>query len=106
MARDGKFGTFSGVFTPSVLTILGVIMYLRLPWVVGNAGLYVGLGVILAAHVVSIATGLSVSSIATDKKVGGGGPYYIISRSFGLPIGGAIGMALFLGLWLARKVFA
>ena len=105
MARDGKFGTFSGVFTPSVLTILGVIMYLRLPWVVGNAGLYVGLGVILAAHVVSIATGLSVSSIATDKKVGGGGPYYIISRSFGLPIGGAIGMALFLGLSFSASLY-
>ena len=34
-----KFGTFSGVFTPTLLTILGVIMYLRMGWVVGNAGL-------------------------------------------------------------------
>jgi hypothetical protein len=25
-----KFGTIGGVFTPNVLTILGVIMYLRL----------------------------------------------------------------------------
>jgi amino acid transporter len=88
--RSTKFGTFGGVFTPSILTILGVIMYLRLPWVVGNAGLWVALGVIAAAHLISVTTGLSISSIATDKKVGAGGPYYIVSRSLGLPIGGTL----------------
>ncbi len=98
MAKDTKFGMFGGVFTPSLLTILGVIMYLRLPWVMGQAGLWTGLGIILVAHVVSIATGLSISSIATDKKVGTGGAYYIVSRSLGLPIGGTLGLALFLGL--------
>jgi len=105
MAKDGKFGMFGGVFTPSILTILGVIMYLRLPWVVGNSGLYLALGVILVAHAVSLSTGLSISSIATDKKVGAGGPYYIISRSFGLPIGGAIGLALFLGLSFSISLY-
>ncbi|MGE3547877.1 MAG: hypothetical protein AB7L28_28385, partial [Kofleriaceae bacterium] len=65
MASDGKFGTFGGVFTPSLLTILGVIMYLRLPWMVGQAGLYVAIGVVLAAHVVSGSTGLCVSAIAS-----------------------------------------
>ena len=98
MAKDGKFGTFGGVFTPSILTILGVIMYLRLPWIVGHAGLIASIGIIVVAHVVSITTGLSVSSIATDKRVGAGGPYYIVSRSLGLPIGGTLGIALFLGL--------
>lgn len=105
MAKDGKFGMFGGVFTPSILTILGVIMYLRLPWIIGNSGLWLGLVVILVAHVVSMSTGLSVSSIATDKKVGAGGPYYIISRSFGLPIGGAIGLALFLGLSFSISLY-
>lgn len=105
MAKDGKFGTFGGVFTPSILTILGVIMYLRLPWLVGSAGLTTALIVILVAHVVSITTGLSISSIATDKKVGAGGPYYIISRSFGLPIGGAVGSALFLGLCFSISLY-
>ena len=47
MAKDTKFGTFGGVFTPSILTILGVIMYMRLPRVVGDAGLYSGLGIIM-----------------------------------------------------------
>jgi amino acid transporter len=105
VAKDGKFGTFGGVFTPSILTILGVIMYLRLPWVVGSAGLYVALGIIAVSHVISISTGLSISSIATDKKVGAGGPYYIVSRSLGLPIGGTLGLALFTGLAFSVSLY-
>ncbi|MDA3905984.1 MAG: AAA family ATPase [Bacteroidales bacterium] len=92
-----KFGTFAGVFTPSILTILGVIMYLRLGWVVGQAGLYAVIGLILLAHVISISTGLSISSIATDKKIKTGGIYFMLSRSLGLPMGGAIGITLFVG---------
>jgi amino acid transporter len=95
MAGAKKFGTFGGVFTPSILTILGVIMYMRLGWVVGNAGLYGTIIIIIIAHIISATTGLSISSIATDKKVGAGGVYYVLSRSLGLPIGGAIGVTLF-----------
>ena len=92
-----KFGTFAGVFTPSILTILGVIMYMRLGWVVGNAGLIGTIIIIIVAHVIAITTGLSVSSIATDKKIGAGGIYYVLSRSMGIPIGGSIGIALYVG---------
>ena len=88
---DSKFGTFGGVFTPSILTIRGVIMYRRLPWIVGQAEMTMAIVIIGAAHVISVCTGLSISSIATDKSVGAGGPYYIISRSLGLPIGGTLG---------------
>ena len=102
---DSKFGTFGGVYTPSLLTILGVIMYLRLPQVVGRAGLASAIGIILAAHVVSVCTGLSISSIATDRNVGAGGPYYIVSRSLGLPIGGTLGIALFLGLSFSISLY-
>jgi len=97
MSSIKKFGTFAGVFTPSLLTILGVIMYMRLGWVVGNAGLIGAIGIILLAHIISISTGLSVSSIATDKKIGAGGIYYVLSRSMGIPIGGSIGIALYVG---------
>jgi amino acid transporter len=100
-----QFGAFGGVFTPSILTILGVIMYLRLPWVVGQAGLIAAVGIILVAHIVSVTTGLSISSIATDKKVGAGGPYYIVSRSLGLPIGGTLGFALFIGLSFSISLY-
>ena len=105
MANAKKFGTFSGVFTPSLLTILGVIMYLRLGWVVGQAGLIYTLGIILIAHVISVTTGLSLSSIATDKKIKAGGIYYMLSRSLGLPIGGAIGATIFLATALSIALY-
>ena len=97
MPEKKKFGTFAGVFTPSVLTILGVIMYMRLGWVVGNAGLLGTIGIIIISHVIAVTTGLSVSSVATDKKIGAGGIYYVLSRSMGIPIGGSIGIALYVG---------
>ena len=97
MAKKDKFGAFAGVFTPSILTILGVIMYMRLGWVVGNAGLIGAIIIIVIAHVIAVTTGLSVSSVATDKKIGAGGIYYVLSRSMGIPIGGSIGIALYVG---------
>ncbi len=100
-----KFGTFAGVFTPSILTILGVIMYLRLPMIVGTAGLWATIGIIVIAHIISVTTGLSVSSIATDKKVQAGGTYFMISRSLGLPIGGTLGLALFVGLSFSVSLY-
>lgn len=105
MEPGKKFGTFGGVFTPSVLTILGVIMYLRLGWVVGQAGLYYTVGIILVAHIISITTGLSLSSIATDKKIKSGGIYYMLSRSLGLPMGGAIGATIFLATALSISLY-
>lgn len=97
MAEKKKFGTFAGVFTPSILTILGVIMYMRLGWVVGNSGLFGTIAIIFIAHIIAVTTGLSVSSVATDKKIGAGGIYYVLSRSMGIPIGGSIGIAIFVG---------
>lgn len=105
MGQAKKYGTFAGVFTPSILTILGVIMYMRLPWIAGQAGLYMVIGIVVVAHLVSVCTGLSVSSIATDKKVEGGGSYYIISRSLGLSIGGTLGIALFFGLSFSVSLY-
>ncbi len=92
---QGRFGTFGGVFTPSVLTILGVIMYMRLGWVTGQAGLGVTLVIVVVAHLISFATGLSVASIATNRTVGAGGAYFMISRALGGPAGAAIGLPLF-----------
>lgn len=105
MAQAKKFGTFGGVFTPSILTILGVIMYLRLGYIVGEAGLYAMIILIVIAHVISISTGLSLSSIATDKKIKTGGIYYMLSRSLGLPMGGSIGVTIFLGTALSISLY-
>ena len=106
MSQGKKFGAFGGVFTPSILTILGVIMYMRLGMVVGNAGtLFTTIAIILLAHIVSVTTGLSVSSVATDKKIKAGGIYYMLSRSLGLPIGGAIGITLFVATALSIALY-
>lgn len=91
-----KFGTFGGVFTPNVLTILGVIMFLRTGWVVGNAGLKQALIILVIANAITLLTSLSLSAISTNIRVKGGGAYFLISRNLGLEIGGAVGLPLFL----------
>ena len=93
--EGGGFGTFAGVFTPTVLTILGVIMYLRTGWVVGNAGLVGTLVIIAITFAIVGATSLSIASIATNLRIGAGGAYSIISQSLGLEVGGAVGLPLF-----------
>jgi len=94
-AVDKKLGTFAGVFTPSILTILGLILFLKLQDVVGSAGLGQALIIILIANLISILTSMSVAAVATNLKVKSGGDYYLISRTLGLQFGGAIGLVLF-----------
>lgn len=91
-----KLGTFGGVFTPSILTILGVIMYLRFGWVVGNVGLIGTLLIVTLSTSITFLTSLSIASISTNTQVKAGGAYYMISRSLGVEIGGALGIPLFL----------
>ncbi len=93
--RNG-LGTFAGVFTPSILTILGLILFRRLGYVVGEAGIVQALVVIALANAISIVTSTSLAAIATNIRVKGGGDYYLISRSLGADVGGALGVVLFL----------
>jgi len=99
------FGTFGGVFTPTLLTILGVIMYLREGWVVGNAGLLGGFAVILLSFGITSFTGLSLSSITTNIRIGAGGAFNIISQSLGLEVGGSIGIPLYFSQALAVSMY-
>ena len=92
----GRFGTFGGVFTPCTLTILGVIMFLRFGQVVGNAGVWVAVGIVIFSKIITTLTALSLSAIATNTKIKGGGAYYMISRSLGAEYGGSIGVVFFL----------
>ena len=89
-------GTFGGVFTPSILTVLGIILFRRLGYVVGSAGLLQALLMLALATAISVHTSVSLSAIATSRKVRGGGDYYLISRSLGVEYGGALGVLLFL----------
>ncbi|HUG39844.1 MAG TPA: amino acid permease [Longimicrobiales bacterium] len=103
--KPGGLGTFGGVFTPSILTILGVIMYLRFGWVVGNVGLLGTLLVVTLATSITFLTALSVAAIATDQRVRIGGAYYMISRSLGIETGGAVGIPLFLAQGLSVALY-
>ncbi len=94
--RGVALGTFAGVFTPSILTILGIILFLRLGFVVGSAGLGRALLIIGLSGAIATLTAISLSAVATNIKVKGGGDYYLISRTLGVEFGGAIGIVLFL----------
>ena len=92
---NAKFGTMP-VFLTALSTILGAILFLRFGWAVGQVGFIGVIGIVALGHIVTIPTAFAVAEIATNQRVQGGGAYYIISRSFGLNIGGAIGIALYL----------
>ena len=94
--KGNQFSTFAGVFTPSILTVLGAIMFLRAGYVVGEAGILNAILILCAAEVISLLTAVSMSAIATNTPVAGGGAYFLISRALGPQFGGAIGLALFL----------
>jgi len=99
------FRTFNGVFRPTVLTILGVMMYLREGWLVGNAGLLGAILVILCCFFITGTTALSISSITTNIRVGSGGVFSIISQSLGLEVGGSVGIPLYLAQGLSTALY-
>ncbi|MEX2208981.1 MAG: amino acid permease [Myxococcota bacterium] len=94
-SRGGTLGTFGGVFAPSILTILGVVLFLRMGFVIGSGGLAEALGILALATSISVTTSLSLAAIATNRKVRAGGDYFLISRSLGMATGGALGLLLF-----------
>jgi len=91
-----SFGSFNGVFVPTFLGIIGVILFLRLGYIVGAAGVVGALAIILLAVSVTVSTGLSLSSITSNIRIGAGGAYSIISKTLGLEVGGSVGIPLFL----------
>ena len=100
-----RFGTFQGVFCPTLLTILGVIMFLRLGWVVGHAGLLGAWSIILVASLITLCTALSISAITTNIRIGSGGAFSIISQSLGLEVGGSVAVPLYLCQALAVAMY-
>ena len=94
MAAPRKFSTLP-VFLTAISTILGAIMFLRFGFAVGSVGFLGTIFIILIGHMVTIPTAMALAEIATNQKVEGGGEYFIISRSFGINIGAAIGIALY-----------
>ncbi|KFY13013.1 hypothetical protein V492_03535 [Pseudogymnoascus sp. VKM F-4246] len=92
-----KLGTFSGVFVPTCLNVLSILMFLRFGFILGQAGVIGILGMLVAAYSIDLITIFSLSAIASNGTVRGGGAYYLISRSLGPEFGGAIGLVFYMG---------
>ncbi|XP_047122244.1 bumetanide-sensitive sodium-(potassium)-chloride cotransporter-like [Schistocerca piceifrons] len=100
-----KFGWVEGVFMRCLLNIWGVMLFLRLSWVVGQAGIGEGVGVIVVANFVTLLTTISMSAVCTNGQIKGGGIYYMISRSLGPEFGGAIGLMFTLANAIAVSMY-
>lgn len=100
-----KFGTWDGVWARCMANIFGVIMFLRTGWVVGQAGIGLACVIILLSGFITTLTTMSMSAIATNGQVKGGGAYFLISRSVGPSLGGSIGILFTLGLTLGVALY-
>jgi solute carrier family 12 (sodium/potassium/chloride transporter), member 2 len=104
--RALKYNTFLGLYLPALLTTLGVVLYLRLGWMVGHTGVYGSVLIISVASGIALITGISIAATATNMNVGAGGPYYMISRSFGIEAGASIGLPLYFAATCGAAFYA
>ncbi|XP_076884078.1 cation-chloride cotransporter 1-like [Bidens hawaiensis] len=100
-----KSGTMMGVFIPCLQNILGIIYYIRFSWIVGMAGIGGSLAVVALCGLCTFLTSISLSAIATNGAMKGGGPYYLIGRALGPEVGVSIGLCFFLGNAVAGSMY-
>ncbi|XP_063756617.1 solute carrier family 12 member 6-like isoform X2 [Eleginops maclovinus] len=103
--KSPQMGTFMGVYLPCLQNIFGVILFLRLTWVVGSAGVLQGLCIVFICCCCTLLTAISMSAIATNGVVPAGGAYFMISRSLGPEFGGAVGLCFYLGTTFAGAMY-
>ncbi|XP_049623863.1 solute carrier family 12 member 7 isoform X2 [Suncus etruscus] len=104
-AKSPRMGTFIGVYLPCLQNILGVVLFLRLAWIVGAAGVLESLLIVSMCCACTMLTAISMSAIATNGVVPAGGSYYMISRSLGPEFGGAVGLCFYLGTTFAGAMY-
>ncbi|XP_032135051.1 solute carrier family 12 member 7 isoform X3 [Sapajus apella] len=104
-AKAPRMGTFIGVYLPCLQNILGVILFLRLTWIVGVAGVLESFLIVAMCCTCTMLTAISMSAIATNGVVPAGGSYYMISRSLGPEFGGAVGLCFYLGTTFAGAMY-
>ncbi|XP_030918026.1 solute carrier family 12 member 7-like isoform X5 [Geospiza fortis] len=103
--KGPRMGTFIGVYLPCLQNILGVILFLRLTWIVGTAGVLESFIIVFMCCACTMLTAISMSAIATNGVVPAGGSYYMISRSLGPEFGGAVGLCFYLGTTFAGAMY-
>ncbi|XP_059352161.1 solute carrier family 12 member 4-like isoform X6 [Daphnia carinata] len=100
-----KLGTLAGVYFPCMQNIFGVILFIRMTWIIGTAGVIQGFCIITMCCTCTMLTAISMSAIATNGVVPAGGPYFMISRNLGPEFGGAIGLLFFIGTTFAASMY-
>uniref|UniRef100_A0A8C2J9M6 Solute carrier family 12 member 5a n=1 Tax=Cyprinus carpio TaxID=7962 RepID=A0A8C2J9M6_CYPCA len=100
-----RMGTLMGVYLPCLQNILGVILFLRMTWMVGIGGVIEAFIIVLMCCSTTMLTAISMSAIATNGVVPAGGSYYMISRSLGPEFGGAVGICFYLGTTFAGAMY-
>ncbi|XP_060923753.1 solute carrier family 12 member 4 [Limanda limanda] len=103
--KSPNMGTMMGVYLPCLQNIFGVILFLRLTWIVGMAGIMQSLLIVLMCCSCTMLTAISMSAIATNGVVPAGGAYFMISRSLGPEFGGAVGLCFYLGTTFASAMY-
>ncbi|CAB1317450.1 unnamed protein product [Coregonus sp. 'balchen'] len=103
--KSPQMGTFIGVYLPCMQNLLGVILFLRLTWIVGTAGIMESFAIVVMCCTCTMLTAISMSAIATNGVVPAGGSYYMISRSLGPEFGGAVGLCFYLGTTFAGSMY-
>ncbi|XP_028825827.1 solute carrier family 12 member 7 isoform X2 [Denticeps clupeoides] len=103
--KSPQMGTFIGVYLPCLQNILGVILFLRMTWIVGTAGILEAFTIVAMCCTCTMLTAISMSAIATNGVVPAGGSYYMISRSLGPEFGGAVGLCFYLGTTFAGAMY-
>ena len=103
--RGADLGTLTGVYLPCIQNIFGVILFIRMVWIVGTAGVPLAFIVVLICCMVTFATCISLSAIATNGIVPAGGAYFMISRALGPEFGGAVGVLFFLATGVAGAMY-
>ncbi|XP_064611354.1 solute carrier family 12 member 4-like isoform X2 [Liolophura sinensis] len=103
--QSAKLGLLMGVYLPCIQNIFGVILFIRLTWLVGNAGLVESFFIVLICCMTTMLTAISMSAIATNGVVPGGGAYFMISRALGPEFGGAVGVLFYLGTSVASSMY-
>ena len=105
-SRIDLYGAIQGVFVPCFQNILGVILFLRVPWIVGQAGTILSSGLLLICVISTILTTLSLSTLCSNGEIPSGGPYYVVSRNLGAQIGIAVGLLFYMGTAFAGSMYA